>query len=63
MLIVDIACILNTFENENKNLETVPLLLEHGVDVFASNLRSTLTVATFVVSLPCYIITIFNIIQ
>lgn len=62
-LIVDIACIFNTFEHENKNVETVPLLLEHGVDVFFSNLRSTLTVTTLVVSLPCYIITIFNILQ
>lgn len=62
-LIVDIACILNTFENKNKNLETVPLLLENGVDVFFDNLRSTLTVTTLVISLPCYILTSFNILQ
>ena len=50
-------------EDENKSLETVPLLLEHGVAVFFSNLRSTLTVTTFVVSMPCYIITILNILK
>ena len=62
-LILDIACIMITFEEGGKQIDTVPLLIEHGADIFVNNLRSTLTVVTLIVSLPCYIVSILNILN